>query len=143
MRVALVYPEVLDLARFKENRKEFPPFGVLYLAAVAEAAGHDVAVVKVSAGDVVRDFTRCDAVAFTIPSSATYGVIRDCRYQSRYAADPLILVGGVHPNFYPEQTLLDIQPHAVGIGEGEQTLLELLDRADTRRFDDVDGICYL
>ncbi|GAB2923507.1 hypothetical protein GCM10022245_65550 [Streptomyces mayteni] len=33
MRVALVYPEVLDLARFKEKRREFPPFGVLYLAA--------------------------------------------------------------------------------------------------------------
>jgi B12 binding domain len=81
-----------------------------------------VAVVKVSTGDVIRDFTGFDAVAFTIPSSATYGVIRDCRYQSRYAGDPLILVGGVHPNFYPEQTLIDIRPHAVGIGEGEQTL---------------------
>ncbi|MEU2872421.1 radical SAM protein [Streptomyces olivoreticuli] len=142
MRVALVYPEVLDLARFHENRKEFPPFGVLYLAAVAEQAGHDVSVVKVGNGDHVRDLTGQDAVAFTIPSSATYGIIRDCRHDSRYDGDPLILAGGVHPNFYPEQTLLDIEPDAVGIGEGEETFLRLLAQARTRHFDAIDGICY-
>ena len=48
MRVALLYPEVYDMARFKDKRKEFPPFGVLYLAAVIEQAGHDVAVEAVS-----------------------------------------------------------------------------------------------
>ncbi|MEV4505425.1 B12-binding domain-containing radical SAM protein [Streptomyces klenkii] len=143
MRVALVYPEVLDLARFKEKRREFPPFGVLYLAAVAEQAGHDVSIVKVTHGDHVRDFTDAEAVAFTIPSSATYGVIRDCRRDSRYAGYPLILVGGVHPNFYPEQTLADIEPDVVGVGEGEETFLQLLERARSRRFEDVDGICYL
>ncbi|SFD43727.1 MULTISPECIES: B12-binding domain-containing radical SAM protein [Streptomyces] len=143
MRIALVYPEVLDLARFKENRKEFPPFGVLYLAAVAEADGHDVRVVKVSGSDHVRDFTGYDVVAFTIPSSATYGIIRDCRLQSRYDGDPLILVGGVHPNFYPEQTLRDIEPHAVGIGEGEETFRELIAQARTRRFADIPGLCHL
>lgn len=31
MKVALLYPEVYDMARFKDKRKEFPPFGVLYL----------------------------------------------------------------------------------------------------------------
>jgi radical SAM superfamily enzyme YgiQ (UPF0313 family) len=142
MRVALVYPEVLDLARFRQKRKEFPPFGVLYLAAVAEQAGYDVTVFKVDSGGGLdmRDF---DAVAFTIPSSATYGIIRDCRAASRYDGDPLIMVGGVHPNFYPEQTLVDIAPHVVGIGEGEDTLLDLLSQARTRRFDQVPGVCYL
>ncbi|WP_051856149.1 B12-binding domain-containing radical SAM protein [Streptomyces sp. NRRL B-1347] len=143
MHVALVYPEVLDLARFKENRKEFPPFGVLYLAAVAEAAGHDVSVLKVSDDDHVRDFTGFDAVAFTIPSSATYGIIRDCRRESRYDQDPLVMVGGVHPNFYPEQTLRDIEPDVVGIGEGEQTFLRLLEHGRTRRLEEIEGICYL
>ncbi|GHG80472.1 B12-binding domain-containing radical SAM protein [Streptomyces griseocarneus] len=142
MRVALVYPEVLDLARFKENRKEFPPFGVLYLAAVAEQAGHEVKVIKVSNGDHVRDFSGLDVVAFTIPSSATYGIIRDCRRDSQYDGDPLVLAGGVHPNFYPEQTLLDIEPDVVGVGEGEETFLQLIAQARTRRFGDVGGVCY-
>lgn len=143
MRVALVYPEVYDLARFKEKRKEFPPFGVLYLAAVAEQAGHHVTVLKVTDQEWRLDLTGFEAVGFSIPSSATYGIIRNARMDSVYGDDPLIMVGGVHPNFYPERTLADIRPHAVGVGEGEDTFLELLDQAHTRRFDQVDGVCYL
>lgn len=142
MRVALVYPEVLDLARFKQKRKEFPPFGVLYLGAVVENTGHDVTVFKVDNGDGL-DLRGFDAVAFTIPSSATFGTIRDCRAASRFTGDPLVMVGGVHPNFYPEQTLVDVDAHVVGIGEGEDTLLDLLAEARTRRFDRVPGVCYL
>lgn len=143
MRVALVYPEVYDLARFREKRKEFPPFGVLYLAAVAEQAGHEVTVFKVTDQDWRLDLTGFEAVGFSIPSSATYGIIRRSRRDSVYGDDPLIMVGGVHPNFYPEATLADIRPHVVGVGEGEDTFLELLDQAHTRRFDQVDGVCYL
>jgi hypothetical protein len=38
IRVVILYPEVYDLARFRAGRREFPPFGPLYLAAVAERA---------------------------------------------------------------------------------------------------------
>ena len=76
MNVAVVYPEVYDLARFKEKRREFPPFGVLYLSAVMEQAHHRVRVYKVSAGNEALDLRGFDAVAFSIPSSATYGVMR-------------------------------------------------------------------
>lgn len=142
MRVALVYPEVYDLARFKEKRKEFPPFGVLYLAAVAERAGHDVAIVKVTDTAWRLDLTAFEAVGFSIPSSATYGIIKKARLDSTYAPRALIMVGGVHPNFYPEATLTELRADVVGIGEGEDTFLELLSEASTRRFDRVDGVCY-
>jgi radical SAM superfamily enzyme YgiQ (UPF0313 family) len=142
MRVALVYPEVLDLARFKEKRKEFPPFGVLYLASVAEQAGHEVTIFKVNDQDWRLDLSGFEAVGFSIPSSATYSVIKRSRMDSTYEGDPLIMVGGVHPNFYPELTLTDIRPHVVGVGEGEDTFLELLNEARTRRFDRVGGVCY-
>lgn len=143
MHVALVYPEVYDLARFKEKRKEFPPFGVLYLASVAEQSGHEVTIFKVTDQDWRLDLTDFEAVGFSIPSSATYGIIKKARFDSIYRNDPLIMVGGVHPNFYPERTLTDIRPHVVGIGEGEDTFLELLAEARTRQFESVDGVCYL
>lgn len=142
MRVALVYPEVLDLARFKEQRKEFPPFGVLYLAAVAEQAGHDVAVFKVTDTDWRLDLTSYEAVGFSIPSSATYGIIKRSRLDSTFAPNTLIMVGGVHPNFYPEQTLTDLRPDVVAFGEGEDTFLELLAAVPERRFEQIQGICY-
>jgi anaerobic magnesium-protoporphyrin IX monomethyl ester cyclase len=143
MRVALLYPEVYDLARFREQRKEFPPFGPLYLAAVAEQAGHDVSIIKVSPGNDAFDLADFDAVGYSLSSSATYGVMRRARERSRHAPGALIMVGGVHANFYPERTLLEMEPAVVGVGEGEQTLLEILDEADTRRFDRIQGVCYL
>lgn len=142
MRVAVVYPEVYDLARFREKRKEFPPFGVLYLAAVMEDAGINVQMLKVSPENTYLDLRGFDAVAFSIPSSATYGLMKEARFKSIYTGDPLIMVGGVHANFYPEETLEDIRPHVVGIGEGEKTILELLQEQSTRRFSQVKGICY-
>ena len=142
MRVAVIYPEVYDLARFHEKRKEFPPFGVLYLAAVMEDAGVEVQMLKVSPENTDLDLRGFDAVAFSIPSSATYGLIKEARFKSIYSGDPLIMVGGVHANFYPEETLEDIQPHVVGIGEGERTILELLQEYSTRRFSRIKGVCY-
>ncbi|WP_170323801.1 B12-binding domain-containing radical SAM protein [Cryptosporangium phraense] len=143
MRVALIYPEVLDLARFKEKRKEFPPFGVLYLGSVAEQAGHDVTIFKVTEDNWRLDLAEFDAVGFSIPSSATYGIIKRARFDSVLAADALIMVGGVHPNFYPERTLTDLQPDVVAFGEGEDTFLELLALANSRRFDGIAGVCFL
>ena len=143
MRVALVYPEVYDLARFREHRKEFPPFGPLYLAAVAEQAGHEVEVLKVSPGSEGLDLSGFDAVGFSLSSSATYGVVKRSRERSLYAPGALIMAGGVHANLYPERTLLDLHPDVVAVGDGEETILELLDEVSTRRFGRVSGVCYL
>ncbi len=48
MRVAVIYPEVYEIAKYHSDRKEFPPFGVLYLAASMEKAGIDVRLFKVT-----------------------------------------------------------------------------------------------
>ena len=82
MKVAMLYPEVYDMARFKDKRKEFPPFGVLYLAAVAEQAGHDVAVTAVTPGRARLDLAGYDAVGFSLASSATYGLMLRARRES-------------------------------------------------------------
>lgn len=143
MRVALVYPEVADLARFREQRKEFPPFGVLYLGSVLEEAHHEVTILKIAPGRTVLDLRSFDAIGFSMPSSATYGVVRAARFESQYADRPLIMVGGVHASFYPERTLRDLGADVLCIGEGEQTILELLDAACSRDFRPVKGICFL
>lgn len=101
MRVALLYPEVYDMARFKEHRKEFPPFGVLYLAAVIEGAGHNVAVKKVTPRATCLELSHYDAVGFSLASSATYGFMHETRDRSTIRKDALVMVGGVHCNFYP------------------------------------------
>ena len=89
MKVALPYPEVYDTARFKDKRKEFPPLGVLYLAAVAENAGHEAAVEAGTPGRTRLDLTGCDAVGFSLASSATLTPVpaaRNCQYPAASAS---------------------------------------------------------
>ncbi|GAA3844071.1 radical SAM protein [Sphaerisporangium flaviroseum] len=142
MNVALLYPEVYDMARFKQQRKEFPPFGVLYLAAVAEQAGHHVQIRRVAPGHTALDLTGFDAVGFSLASSATYGLMLQARRDSAIDARALVMAGGVHANFYPADALRDLDAHIVAEGESEELLLELLDHVDDRDFSQVPGVLF-
>ena len=46
MKVALIFPEYYEIAHFGVKRKEIPPFGVLYLAAVIEQKGIEPTIKK-------------------------------------------------------------------------------------------------
>lgn len=59
-----------------------------------------------------------------------------------YSIGQLILVGGVHPSFYPVKTLNDFQAHAVAIGNAEKTIVELIKAKDADDFSQINGICY-
>jgi anaerobic magnesium-protoporphyrin IX monomethyl ester cyclase len=142
MDVALVYPEVYDMARFRQGRKEFPPFGVLYLAAALRQAGHRAVVEKVAPDGPPLDLTGFDAVGFSLASSATYGVLLRARRAARISPRTLVMAGGVHANFYPTETLRDFDADVVAVGEGEQLILDLLDRAATRDFTGLPGAVW-
>jgi anaerobic magnesium-protoporphyrin IX monomethyl ester cyclase len=142
VRVALLYPEVYDMARFREARKEFPPFGVLYLASVIEGAGHQVAVVRVTPHDTRHDLSGYDAVGFSLASSATYGFMAQARRDSTIRGDALVMVGGVHCNFYPETTLIDFAADVACDGESEETILDILDHTEDRDFAAIAGVLW-
>jgi len=143
MKIAFVYPAVYDMARFSTTRKEIPPFGVLYLAAAAEETGAEVSIFEVYPGKISLDLQDFSIVAFSIPSSATYELIKESRFNNVYSKDALIIVGGVHANLYPEETLLDIKPDVVVIGEGERTVQKLIQEHKKRQWPGINGICYL
>jgi radical SAM superfamily enzyme YgiQ (UPF0313 family) len=142
MKVALLYPEVYDVARFKERRREFPPFGVLYLAAVIEEAGHAVGIKKVTPELTSFDLTDYDAVGFSVSASATYDSMLEARVRSSVRPDALMMVGGVHCSFYPEETLLAFDADVAVVGEAEGTILELLNRAEGKQFNGVPGTLW-
>lgn len=143
MKVALVYPEVYDLARYKEKRKEFPPFGVLYLAAILEKNGIKVNIFKVNKSSTRCDFRDYDIIGFSIPSSATYGIVKESRFSSMYSNNPTITVGGVHPSFFPEKTLVEFQANLVVIGSGEKTIIEIAGTNSTKDFSEISGVCFM
>jgi anaerobic magnesium-protoporphyrin IX monomethyl ester cyclase len=130
------------MARGREKRKEFPPFGVLYLAAVCEQAGHQVAVEKVTPQRTALDLSGFDAVGFSLASSATYGVMLRARRESVISDEALVMVGGVHCNFYPESSLRDFGAHVATDGESEETILAILAQHRRRDLAAVPGILY-
>jgi anaerobic magnesium-protoporphyrin IX monomethyl ester cyclase len=143
MRVAVIYPEVLDMARYRERRKEFPPFGALYIAGAVEQAGHEVAIFKIDPTCMVHDLTEFDAIAYSISASATFNLFIECMARSPIRDGTLLMAGGVHVNLLPEQTLRDLGVDVVGIGEGEDTIVEILEHARDRDFSGINGVGYL
>lgn len=143
MDIAIVYPEVLDMARYRERRKEFPPFGALYIAAVLEEEGHSVSIIRLHPDKLTYDLDSFDAVAMSISASATFNMFMEFRYSSKFKKGALIMAGGVHANLYPEQTLLDLTPHVVGVGEGEDTVKEIVAIWPSTDFSKIDGVCFL
>jgi len=141
VRVALVYPEIYDLARFKERRKEFPPFGILYLAAFLEENNVNTKIFKVSTGKECFDFRDYNLIGFSIPSSATYNLIKKARFSAIYSKDSIIAVGGVHATFYPKETLINLIADVVAVGNGEQTIIEIVDALQSRDFSNIPGVC--
>lgn len=142
MQVALIYPEVYDMARFKEARKEFPPFGVLYLAASLREANHEVAIHKVNAASPQLDLREYDAIGFSLASSATYGLLWRARREALVRRDALIMVGGVHANFYPRESLLDFEADVVSFGESDETILRIVEQAKQRRFHAIPSVMW-
>jgi radical SAM superfamily enzyme YgiQ (UPF0313 family) len=143
INVALIYPEMYDLARFGERRKEFPPFGVMYLASTIEKTGLKVSIFSVNDKEFILDLRGYDIIGFSIPSSASYEIIKKSIFSSSYSKEKIITVGGVHASIYPEETLIDLNPDIVVVGNGEETILEIIKNFSGRDFSQIKGICYL
>lgn len=126
-RIAFIYPEVPEVGRFGTLRPEYPPFGPLLLATVAESEGAHVEVFPVSSDDYIRDFSGFDIVAFSISASCAYPILKACRFESQINRNTLTVAGGVHCQILPEKTLIDLELDLLGYSAGETTIKRLLD----------------
>ena len=87
VKVCLIYPECYEVARFGSFRKEFPPFGVMYLASALEKHGINVQIIPTSANNNAFDFSEFDLVGFSISSSVAYPLIHQTKRNSKYKKD--------------------------------------------------------
>lgn len=138
----MVFPEAYDFARFYGKRKEFPPFGVLYLSAILENIGCKVEVFTANSDNFTFNFEQFDMVTFSIPSSVTYHIIKKARTSSTFSSKSLMLAGGVHANIFPEKTLLDLNIDIVCIGSGEETVVDIINRHQSKDWQNIKGICF-
>ncbi len=115
-------------------------FGIMTLAAVAKAKGHDVAVAIGSDKHIMQKASefKPDVVGFSVLTG----------YQTRYlklggdlqnslVQRPVILFGGPHASFFP-QVVMEDGVDIVCRSEGEGALLDILDAVDNGK--DLTGI---
>ena len=142
-KISLLYPEVYEISRYGKARKEFPPFGILYLASVAEHSGFSVKILKISNNNYAKDLRSYNIVAFSIPSSVTYGLVKKSILLSKFNEYSLVLLGGLHATLYPIETLKDIKPDILVHGFGELILRKILEQEEKRDFSKIHNIFYL
>jgi anaerobic magnesium-protoporphyrin IX monomethyl ester cyclase len=129
----------------------YPSLGLAYLAAVLEAQQHEVRVFDFGldpgrplADDVADVLAFGPAVIGITSMTSAYHNVEQTLQILRPATDATIVLGGPHATVYPERTLRE-QPAVDYLvsGEGEETLLDLLDvLAGRREEEQVAGLCY-
>ncbi len=109
-----------------------PPLGILYLASVLRARGHEVAVFDMRPGETdARRFVAA-LQAFRPEVVGLSAITFEARMLTALASAARaalpgvpIVAGGPHATAYPERCLASGVDYAV-IGEGEETLIELI-----------------
>ena len=151
MRIALVAP--------KWNRlvNDYPPLGLAYLAAVLERAGHQVAVFDFGLSpdsELAEDVRQVsayapDLVGMTAMTNTWYSAAALAQALKAALACPIV-VGGPHATVFPERVAQEPAIDYVVVGEGEETLLELvtlLERSEmapsAEAVGAVRGLCFV
>ena len=157
MRIILINPPIDSVV---ENGNASPvteflfynsaPLGILYIAAVLEQAGHTVSVIDAAAEllnvekttERVKEFEP-DVIglgSFTVTFETTRKLGQSLK--SILPEVPIIL-GSYHVTLVPHEAMAD-ECFDVGVlGEGEYTMLELVEHYEgERELEDIHGICY-
>jgi len=143
MRIALINPPVLSSERIAPVIRTLfynsPPLGIGYLGAFLEANGHqvrlmDAAVECLSYSAVVRRLREFEPELVGV-TSTTVSIASATGLAAvlQRALQVPIVIGGPHVTANPQETLAASAFDYGVIGEGENTLLELLDVVQGKR----------
>jgi anaerobic magnesium-protoporphyrin IX monomethyl ester cyclase len=126
-----------------------PSLGILFLAAVTRQHGFptqlvDAAALNLGAGDLLArvEATRPDVLGL---SATTFSIYHAAAFAARVREllpDITVIIGGPHVSAAPRETMERFPEFDVAvIGEGEETVIELLKAVDgAGAFDDISGI---
>lgn len=116
------------------NNVVMPPMGLMYIASYLRQFGHEVRIVDSQLRTFSLEGWRREVAAFAPDVVGISALTTSAGYMHTLAqiakkTHPLarVIVGSHHPSCYPEETLQDPHIDYVGIGEGEQTVKELVD----------------
>lgn len=148
-RIYLIAPPYHDVYK-NINYKNFgvvqPPLGLAYIANFIKSHGHCVKIIDTSFCKNVFSDIRTDIAEFkpdfvgisaTTPQIAN--ALRIAEYIKKFAPSIKIILGGYHVSALPKESAANQYVDIVVYGEGEITMLEILEGKD---LDNISGICF-
>jgi len=142
MKILLIRP------RFRDFIYDDPPLGLAYLASVLRNTGNDVRIcdlVVETCNPIVHiENFEPDIVGITCPfSSQATSVHEVAKVVKLTSPHTKVVVGGAQPSAMPQEVLKDKNIDIVVIGEGEQTIVELIKAIERgEQLDTIEGIAF-
>lgn len=125
-----------------------PPLGILHLASVVESQGHQATVSDLDAQpmdwDGLSEFVSgADLIGLSLTTYSLRSGLEIAKYIEENHPETFVVAGGPHPTSAPEETLDCSAIDCVCIGEGERTIIELIQALENDfSLSLVDGIAY-
>ena len=147
MNITFIYPDFLSLDPYYSGAFNE---GIGSLSAVLKNAGHRTSLIHItdsnySKKDFLRDISRTspDLIAFSTTTITFAFVKKILRWMEEETVETPTICGGIHPTVASEDAISTRRIDMICIGEGEQTLLELVDRMELGDPDrDIPGLWY-
>jgi radical SAM superfamily enzyme YgiQ (UPF0313 family) len=156
LRVTLVSPPSSVEERYPEGHplrhgiQVMEPLGLAYVAAMLETTPNVVAIIdsvaegldfKAILGRIVRQHPDMVEISAVTPNFHAAMTLAEC--VKRECSDSIIVVGGIHPTVFPEQTLENPSVDYVVTGEGEHVLHNLVSALEgSGDVDEIRGLAY-
>ena len=130
-------------------RAFIPPLGLLYIAKMAELAGHHVKIIDFNAeqdpiNTLHRSLSNMDVVGMTLLSGPEYAISQQIAQEiKKLKPDIPLILGGPHCSLYPKQTLEDYQADVSIQGEAEYRIVPLLNALQGKQsLSSIPGLVY-
>jgi anaerobic magnesium-protoporphyrin IX monomethyl ester cyclase len=148
MKITLVNPPYPPSVH---SHPPFIPLGIAYLGAVAEKAGHQVTVIDCQAEKLTYENFReriakipSDVIGVTATTLLYKSAMKLITIAKEVQPQAVIVLGGSHGTFWDENALKEYPSLDIVVRkEGEQTLIELLDKLENQSgLSNILGITY-
>lgn len=150
-RISLIYPADGLCYKFARNRTRRIPLGLAYIAAALEHAGHDIKVTDgalhdLNVEDTVTQVLRNDPqfVGIGCTTPLYHQAVAMIDLIKKLSPKTIVLFGGPHVSALPEPTLNSSKADFVCIGEGEESVVAIVDHVlkGNTDYSDIPGIAY-
>lgn len=151
MKVFLIFPNIFLGNYLRLNIPIHSPLSLGYLGAVLRDEGHDVKIIDASAEntslkklvDEIQDFSP-DVIGISANISTSQKAVLTAGYIKKAFPDKKLIMGGPWSTIEHKMLLNEGIADLIVIGEGETTIVELLENIDhPERWPGIAGIAYL